>query len=71
MAGISWSWLLKLLINILSPLFSLITPVFKSALENFLTDLYVKALATPNPYDDLVVGMLLDILGIPKPPPVS
>jgi hypothetical protein len=68
MAAISWTWLLKILMAVLGPLFALLTPVIKAALTEFLTNLYKDCLATPNPYDDLVVGMLLDILGIPRPP---
>ena len=67
MAKVSWEWLLKILMQVLSPLFGLLTPIIKAALTEFLTNLYKDCLATPNPYDDLVVGLLLDLLGIPRP----
>lgn len=68
--AISWKWLIQILAVALGPIFSTLTPLIKKLLENFLTDLYQKALATENPWDDYVVGLLLDILGIPRPPPV-
>jgi hypothetical protein len=46
----------------------LVTPEIKKLLNDFLTALYLKALATDNPWDDFAVGFLLDILAIPRPP---
>lgn len=65
----TWTWVLELFGKILVPLFNLITPELRTLLNDFLTSLYLKALATPNPWDDMAVGFLLDILAIPRPPP--
>jgi len=67
--AISWKWLIQILAAALSPIVGTLTPVISQALNAFLTDLYRKALVTENPWDDYVVGMLLDILAIPRPPP--
>ena len=67
--GITWKWIIVMLVNALGPLMSEVTPVIKTELNDLLTNLYKKALATPNPWDDHLVGLLLDILAIPRPPP--
>lgn len=67
---VSWMWLIQLVASALGPILGSLTPVVKAALNDFLTNLYKQALATENPWDDYVVGMLLDILAIPRPPPV-
>lgn len=69
--GISWKWLIQLLISVLGPILGQLSPVIKSALNEFLTNLYLDALKTSNPWDDFLLGLLLDILVIPRPPPVS
>jgi hypothetical protein len=68
--GLTWTWIIELALKILLPLFNLVTPEIKQLLNDFLTGLYLKALATPNPWDDMAVGFLMDILAIPRPPPV-
>lgn len=68
--SMSWKWLIELILSVLGPILAQISPVVKAALSEFLTRLYLDALKTPNPWDDFLVGMLLDILGIPRPPPV-
>lgn len=70
MLGISWSWLIQILLSALAPIMGSLSPVIKAALNDFLTKLYLDCLRTPNPWDDFLVGMLLDILAIPRPPPV-
>lgn len=67
--SITWKWLIKIFMSILSPILEVISPTIKAELNAFLTELYLKALSTPNAWDDLFVGMLLDILAIPRPPP--
>ena len=67
--GITWKWLIQILMQVLLPLLELISPAIKAELNGFLTELYRKALTTPNAWDDLFIGMLLDILSIPRPPP--
>lgn len=71
MAGISWRWIIQIFSGMLGPVIGLISPVIKAALNELLTELYKKALATDNPWDDMFIGLLLDILAIPRPPPVS
>jgi hypothetical protein len=63
-----WTKILLMVMKIVVPLFGLVTPEIKKLLNDFLTALYLKALATDNPWDDFAVGFLLDILAIPRPP---
>lgn len=65
-----WTTILNAFISLLGPLLSTVTPAIKQELNVLLTDLFKKAQATPNPWDDFLVGLLLDILAIPRPPPV-
>lgn len=65
----TWVWILEVIGKVVIPILNLITPEIKDALNKFLTDLYLKALKTSNPWDDLFIGMLLDVLAIPRPPP--
>ena len=67
--AISFNWLIQIIASALGPIVGLLTPVIKTALNEFLTKLYLDALKTPNPWDDFAVGILLDILVIPRPPP--
>jgi hypothetical protein len=64
-----WGNVIGYAVKIFSGLISQATPAIAAELNSFLTALYKKALATPNPWDDFAVGMLLDILAIPRPPP--
>lgn len=65
----TWQFVFGILAQALGPILSAITPTIKSELNSLLTQLYLKALATPNVWDDFFVGLLLDILAIPRPPP--
>lgn len=67
--NVFWGSILKWIAQIFAGLAPQVTPVIAAELNAFLTNLYKKALATPNPWDDFAVGMLLDILAIPRPPP--
>jgi len=66
--SVLWSTILKWMFQIFAGVIGQATPAIVAELAAFLTGLYKKAVATPNPYDDFAVGMLLDILGIPRPP---
>lgn len=66
--SLTWQWLVQILMKVIFPLLDLITPAIKVELNAFLINLYKKALSTPNAWDDLFVGMLLDIVGIQRPP---
>ena len=65
--GISLTWLVQIIASVLGPIIGLLTPVIKTALNEFLTKLYLDALKTPNPWDDFAVGILLDILADSAP----
>lgn len=67
--NVFWGGILKYVFQIFAGIIGQVTPSIIAELNTFLTGLYKKALATPNPYDDFAVGMLLDILGIPRPAP--
>ena len=63
-----WAGIFKWVIQIFGGIIGQMTPTILAELKEFLTGLYKKALATPNPWDDFAIGLLLDILGIPRPP---
>jgi hypothetical protein len=64
-----WQGVISAMVKIFASILGSVEPGLKAELSAFLTDLYKKALATPNPMDDFVIGLLLDILGIPRPTP--
>lgn len=66
--NVFWGSILKYVFQIFAGIIGQMTPSIVAELQGLLIGLYKKALATPNPYDDFAVGMLLDILGIPRPP---
>lgn len=65
--GVGFTWIINLLINALGSILPVLTPMIKDSLSAFLTDLYKKAVETPNPWDDFIVKFLLRILSIPVP----
>jgi hypothetical protein len=67
--NVFWGNVLTWVMQIFAGIIGQVTPTIKAELNAFLTNLYKKALATPNVWDDFFVGMLLDILAIPRPPP--
>lgn len=67
--NVFWAGILKYIAQIFAGILLQISPVIKTELNDFLTQLYRKAVATPNVWDDFGVGLLLDILAIPRPPP--
>ena len=62
-----WTLIVQLILKLLIPMLSVITPVLKEELETWLLEFYAKALETENPWDDFVAGFLLDIFSIPRP----
>jgi len=64
-----WGSIISGALKVFMGLMGQVTPAIAAELNAFLTSLYKKALATPNPWDDFAIGMLLDILAIPRPPP--
>jgi hypothetical protein len=69
--ALTWKNLIQVLVTVMRPIVTALTPAIKTALSDFLTDLYRKAVLTENPWDDYLMGLLLDILGIPRPGPVQ
>jgi len=67
MKGINWNAVVKIVMLVLSPLLGLLSPMIRDALKKAVSDLYLKALETENPFDDLLLGFAMDLLGIPKP----
>lgn len=58
---------LSILINIIAPIIRALTPAIRDLVEDAMHDLYRKAYATENPYDDLVMEALMRLLGITIP----
>ena len=67
--NVFWGNIFKWVAQIFTGIIMQVTPAVSAELNLLLTNLYKKALATPNPWDDFAIGMLLDILAIPRPPP--
>ena len=65
--GMSLTWIIDLVIKILSLILPVVTPELRRMLEKFLKDFYEKAKETPNPWDDFLAKFLLRILGIEVP----
>ena len=65
--GVSFTWIINLIISALGSILPVLTPMIREALTAFLIDLYKKAIETPNPWDDFVVKFLMRILSIPIP----
>ena len=65
--GITLPWLVGLILKLLGPIMSALTPVLRKALEEFIIDYYKKAAETENPWDDFLALFLARILGITLP----
>ena len=65
--GISWAWIINLIVTVLKPIVAIVTPILREELEKALLKLYAKAEASDNPWDDFLVEVLLKILDIPVP----
>lgn len=65
--GVSWWWLINLIVDILRPLVDIVSPTIRKRLEDFLIDFYNDAIETENPYDDFLARFLLRIFAIPIP----
>ena len=60
------SMILKPIITMFLPmLIKQVSPAFREVLTTSALALYAKAKATPNPYDDMVAGLVCAIAGIP------
>ena len=58
------NFLESIAIQVLKPLFAILTPEIKAELQNFLQTLYTKAKATSSPLDDFAIALLAGILGV-------
>ena len=65
--AIPWGVIIKIAAKVFGYLLKQMTPELEKVLENTLKDLYVKAVATSNPFDDHIMAMLLEVLDIEKP----
>lgn len=65
--GVSWWWLINLIVDILRPLVDIVSPTIRKRLEDFLIDFYNDAIETENPYDDFLARFLLRIFAISIP----
>ncbi|MBA7710613.1 hypothetical protein ES703_119558 [subsurface metagenome] len=65
--GISWWWLINLIVEILRPLVDIVSPTIRKRLEDFLIDFYNNAIETENPWDDFLARFLLRIFAISIP----
>jgi hypothetical protein len=63
----SWAWIISIGAKVFGYLLKEMTPTLEEALQTSLRELYTKALATENPFDDHAMAMVLEILGIEKP----
>lgn len=66
--GISWTWIINLLVVVLKPILQIITPMIREELEKFAVKFYAKAEATDNPWDDFLAEFLCKMLGMAVPP---
>lgn len=66
MGAVIWSAVEPILVKVLGGIITLVTPELKTELQTLLTGFYKKSLATPNPWDDMLAGLLMDVFGFPK-----
>jgi hypothetical protein len=62
--AVSWPWIVNILVLILKPIVNALTPIIREEIEKAVKAWYPKAVATPNPWDDFLVGFLAKILKI-------
>jgi len=65
--GVTWKWLIDLLVVVLSPVIAVLTAGLRKELQELLTAWYRKAKETANPWDDWAAELLLRILGFELP----
>jgi len=62
--AVNWQWLISILVMILKPIVNALTPIIREEIEKAVKAWYPKACATPNPWDDFLVGFIAKILKI-------
>ena len=60
----TWKILIQAFSGVLGKVLEVVTPELRKMVESFLKDLYQKAKATQNPWDDFLVELLAVVLGI-------
>jgi hypothetical protein len=65
--GMSLTWIIELVVKILSLVLPVVTPSLRAELEKFLLKFFEKAKETPNPWDDFLAKFLMRILGMEIP----
>lgn len=60
----TWNWLLNILSGVFGQLVAVITPELRELIKQFVLDLWAKAVATDNVWDDFFVKLLAGLLGI-------
>lgn len=66
-SGISWWWLIDLVVNVMRPLVDIISPTLRKELEDFLIGFYRRSIETENPWDDFLARFLLRIFDVSIP----
>ena len=62
--GLSKRWIVGIVLSILRPLLALTTPKIEKAMEDGVRNLYAKAVETENPWDDMAVEFIADLLDV-------
>ena len=65
--GVRFSWVINLVVTILSPILELVTRELRDELEDSLYRYFGKAKLTDNPWDDFLAELLLRVMGFPVP----
>ena len=62
--GVSWDWLIKLLLTLLTPITTIMSQGLREELITFLKARYKEAQETPNPWDNVIFALFLRFLGV-------
>ena len=65
----NWKLAIKILGNVLGVFVKVISPEIRKILCDFIVALYQKALATLNPWDDMLVEILAEAFDVNLPEP--
>ena len=60
----SFNFLIPIVTSLFSQIFSIVSPEIRQAIDEFVKNLYLKAKATPNAFDDHAVEILAVVLGV-------
>jgi hypothetical protein len=61
--GVSWGWLINLLIAALAPIVTIMSEGIRKELVAFLKAQYATAKESPNPWDDYLFAFFLSVMG--------